>query len=556
MEWIDEIFIQHSPIQATVILAIIIALGTALGKLRVAGISLGATFVFFVGILAGHLGLSIDPGMLSFAQSFGLVLFVYEVGLEVGPGFVRSFLGSGVRLNVLSTANVLLGTLLAVGLAYALSIPMAQMAGILCGAVTNTPALAAAQQTLSQLGINAAETALGCAVTYPLGVVGVILAMVLLNKLTMVRQASQRTPKESTAAPYIATFLVKNPACDGMKVRDIAGLTPSKFIISRVWRDDTMPQSPTGDSVLRINDHLMVVTEEKYLPQLTMLFGVQDKSENWNSGNVNWDAIDGQLLSRNIVITSSEINGRKLGSLRLHNRYQVNISRINRMGLHLLAMPDLTLQYGDRITVVGTADALEKVEAEMGGKVGSLKDPNLASIFVGITLGLMLGYLPIAVPGMTVPVRLGLAGGPIIAGILMGAYGARFRLRTYTTRSANLMLRGVGISLYLACLGLSSGEHFIETVMRPEGLMWVGLGFVITIVPVILTAVWCFKVEKMDVGTTYGMLCGSMANPMALTYASDSVEGDAPVVSYATVYPLGMFLRVILIQVLLLVLLV
>ena len=554
MSLINEIFIEHSPLQATVIVAIIIALGTALGKLRVEGVSLGATCVFFVGILAGHLGFSIAPEVLNFAQSFGLVLFVYEVGLEVGPGFVHSFLGSGIRLNVLSTVNVLLSTLLAVALAYALSIPMPQMAGILCGAVTNTPALAAAQQTLSQLGIDAAGTALGCAVTYPLGVVGVILAMALLNKMAMVRRAAERKAVENTASPYIATFLVKNPACDGMKLRDIVTLTASKFIVSRVWRGDSAPQSPTGDSVLRINDHLMVVTEEKYLAQLTMLFGVQDTTENWNRSDVNLDTLDGQLLSRNMVITSSEINGRKLGSLRLHNRYQVNISRINRMGLQLLAMPDLTLQYGDRITVVGRAEALEKVEAEIGGKVGSLKDPNLASIFVGITIGLMLGCLPIVVPGMSVPVRLGLAGGPIIAGILMGAYGARFRLRTYTTRSANLMLRGVGISLYLACLGLASGQHFIETVMRPEGLLWVALGFVITVVPVVIMAVWCFKVEKMDVGTTYGMLCGSMANPMALTYASDSVEGDAPVVSYATVYPLGMFLRVVIIQLLLLLL--
>lgn len=555
MEWINEIFINHSPIQATVILAIIIALGTALGKVRVAGISLGATFVFFVGILAGHLGFSIEPGMLTFAQSFGLVLFVYEVGLEVGPGFVHSFLGSGIRLNMLSTANVFLGTLLALGLAFLMNVPISDMAGILCGAVTNTPALGAAQQTLEQLGIDASGAALGCAVTYPLGVVGVILAMALLNKLALVRKASERPAEENTATPYIATFLVKNPACDGMKLKDLAKLTKAKFVISRVWRNESSAESPTGETELRINDHLMVVTEEKFLGQLTLLFGAQDKSENWNRNDVNWDNLDGKLLSRKMVITRSEINGRKLGSLRLHNRYQVNVSRVNRMGLHLLATPNLTLQYGDRITVVGTAEALEKVEEEMGGKVGSLKDPNLASIFVGITLGLMLGCIPILVPGMSLPVRLGLAGGPIISGILMGAYGARLRLRTYTTRSANLMLRGVGLSLYLACLGLASGEHFIETIMRPEGFLWVGLGFFITVIPVILMAVWCLKMERMDVGTTYGMLCGSMANPMALSFANDCTEGDAPSVSYATVYPLGMFLRVVIIQLLLLMLL-
>lgn len=552
MDWINEIFITPSPIQATVVLAIIIALGTAFGKIKVAGISLGATFVFFVGILAGHLGFSIDHNMLVFAQSFGLVLFVYEVGLEVGPGFVRSFLGSGIKLNVLSVVNVLLGTVMAIGLAYALSVPIQDMAGILCGAVTNTPALAAAQQTLSQLGVDASSAALGCAVTYPLGVVGVILAMAFLNKLTLTKNANKKPMGEGTAQPYVATFLVKNPACDGMILSEVAKLTPAKFIISRIWRDDNPADSPTGDTPLKINDHLMVVTEEKFLPQLTLLFGLQDKSENWNRQGVNWDHIDGTLISRKIVISRSEINGRKLGSLRLHNRYRVNVSRINRMGLHLLATPDLRLQYGDRLTVVGTAENLEKVEAEMGGKVATLKDPNLASIFVGITLGLMLGCIPIFVPGVSLPVRLGLAGGPIIAGILMGAYGARLRLRTYTTRSANLMLRGIGLSLYLACLGLDSGQHFIETVMRPEGALWIFLGFVITVVPVLLMAVWCLKIEKMDVGTTYGMLCGSMANPMALTYANDCVEGDAPSVSYATVYPLGMFLRVVIIQILLL----
>ena len=552
MEWINEIFITPSPIQATVILAIIIALGTALGKVRVAGISLGATFVFFVGILAGHLGFAIDHEMLVFAQSFGLVLFVYEVGLEVGPGFVRSFLGKGIKLNVLSIINALVGTAMAVGLAYAFSIPFSDMAGILSGAVTNTPALAAAQQTLSQLGVEASGAALGCAVTYPLGVVGVILAMAFLNKLALTKNAPQSPKSDNTAQPYIASFLVKNPACDGMKLVDVAKLTPAKFVVSRIWRNDTPADSPTGDTALAANDHLMVVTEEKYVPQLTVLFGQQDKSEDWNRQDVNWDNLDGQLLSRKIVVTRSEINGRKLGSLRLHNRYRVNVSRVNRMGLHLLATPNLTLHYGDRLTVVGTAENLEKVETEMGGKVATLKDPNLASIFVGISIGLMLGCIPIFVPGVSLPVRLGLAGGPIIAGILMGAYGAHLRLRTYTTRSANLMLRGVGLSLYLACLGLDSGQHFMETVLRPEGALWIGLGFVITVVPVLLMAVWCLKWGKMDVGTTYGMLCGSMANPMALTFANDCVDGDAPVVSYATVYPLGMFLRVVVIQILLL----
>lgn len=554
MDWINEVFILPSAVQATVILAIIIALGTALGKIKVAGISLGATFVFFVGIMAGSLGFDIDPQMLKFAQSFGLVLFVYEVGLQVGPGFFSAFKGVGIRLNILSTANILLGTLLAVVLAYAADIPLADMAGILSGAVTNTPALAAAQQTLTQLGIDAGSSALGCAVTYPLGVVGVILAMALINKLPIAKRANH-LPQEDSKEPYVATFQVKNPACDHMRLEDVAKLTPAKFVVSRIWSEGQPAEAPDGKTELQINDRLMVVTEEKSIAQLTMLFGLQEKNEDWNRKGVDWDSIDGQLISKKIIVTQSSVNGRKLGSLRLHNRYRINVSRVGRMGLNLLATPNLTLQYGDRLTVVGRQEDIEKVEAELSSSNHTLKDPNLASVFVGITLGLMLGCIPIFVPGVSLPVRLGLAGGPIIAGIMMGAYGARLHLRTYTTRSANLMLRGVGLALYLACLGLDSGDHFIETMLRPEGLLWIGTGFMITIVPVLLIALWCLHWGKMDLGTTYGMLCGSMANPMALTYANDNVEGDAPAVSYATVYPLGMFLRVVIIQILLLFLL-
>ncbi|MBR3541345.1 MAG: putative transporter [Bacteroidales bacterium] len=554
MNWLNELLILHSPIQATVVLACIIALGTALGKIRVAGISLGATFVFFVGIMAGSLGFAIDPQMLKFAQSFGLVIFVYEVGLQVGPGFFVTFKGEGIRLNAISTVNVLLGTAMAFGLAYACSVPIADMAGILSGAVTNTPALAAAQQTLDQLGIDSRSSALGCAVTYPLGVVGVILAMAFLNKLRIAQQANH-PPQDDGKEPYFATFQLKNPALFDQKVKDIVNLTPAKFIISRIWRDADTTVTPVGETSLKADDRLMVVTEEQYIPQLTVLFGLQDKSQDWNRKDVDWDHLDGQLISKKIIITQSSINGRKLGSLRLHNRYKLNVSRVGRMGLNLLATPNLVLQYGDRLTVVGRAEDIAKAEAELGNANQSLKDPNLASIFVGITLGLMLGSIPIFVPGVNLPVRLGLAGGPIIAGILMGAYGSRLHLRTYTTRSANLMLRGVGLSLYLACLGLDSGPDFISTMLRPEGALWIFLGFLITVIPVLLIAFWCLKWGKMDLGTIYGTLCGSMANPMALTYANDSVEGDASAVSYATVYPLGMFLRVIIIQVLLLFLL-
>jgi len=551
MDYLHEIFFQHSAIQATIILAIIIALGTALGKVKVWGISLGATFVFFVGILAGSLGFSIDGQMLHFAQSFGLVLFVYEIGLQVGPGFFSAFRGVGVKLNVIGSINILLGTALALALAYLANVPISDMAGILSGAVTNTPALAAAQQTLSQLGVDASSSALGCAVTYPLGVVGVILAIVFLNKLPLAKRADH-LPKDEGKEPYIATFQLKNPACFGMKLQDVAKLTPASFVISRIWSQGQPPQAPDGRTELQADDRLMVITEEKYIPQLTVLFGLQEKGEDWNRKDVDWDHLDGQLISKQVVITRSSANGRKLGSLRLHNRFRINVSRVGRMGLTLLATPNLVLQFGDRLTIVGRAEDIAKAAEELSSSTHVLKDPNLASIFVGITLGLMLGCIPIFIPGVSLPVRLGLAGGPIIAGILMGAYGARFHLRTYTTRSANLMLRSVGLSLYLACLGLDSGVSFIDTLLRPEGVLWIGLGFLITVVPTLLVALCSLKWTDLDLGSLYGALCGSMANPMALNYASDCIEGDAPSVSYATVYPLGMFLRVVIIQVLLL----
>lgn len=551
MGYIQEILINHSAIQATIVMAMIIALGTALGKIKVAGISLGATFVFFVGIMAGSMGFSIDPDMLAFAQSFGLVLFVYEIGLQVGPGFFSSLRGTGVRLNILCIANIIIGTALAVALAYACNVPMSDMAGIMSGAVTNTPALAAAQQTLSQLGVDASSAALGCAVTYPLGVVGVILVMAVINKLPIGKRANH-LPQDNGKETFIATFQVKNPACFGQQVKDVVNLTPAPIVISRIWRQSGDVVSPEGVTILQENDRLVVLTEEKCLDQLTMLFGVREKNEDWNRKDIDWDHLHDGFVSKTVIVTQSKVNGHLLGSLRLSHRYHVNVSRVGRMGLHLLATSKIRLQYGDRLTVVGREKDIARVEAELGNAKNTLQDPNLASIFVGITLGLMLGCIPVFVPGMSLPVRLGLAGGPIIAGILMGAYGARVHLRTYTTRSSNLMLRGVGLSLYLACLGLASGDKFVDTLLRPEGMMWIFLGFLLTVVPVIITATWCLVKEKMDLGSIYGMICGSMANPMALSYANDNVEGDAPSVSYATVYPMGMFLRVLIIQVLVL----
>ncbi|MDE6392032.1 MAG: putative transporter [Muribaculaceae bacterium] len=553
MDWLQTVFVDHSPVQAVVVLSIIIAVGLGLGKIGMKGITLGVTWVFFVGILAGHLGFSIDPAMLAYAESFGLVLFVYELGLKVGPGFFSSFRTGGVRLNLLGFATVLLGTALAVGLSFAVGVPMSDMVGILCGATTNTPALGAAQQALQQIGLSANGAALSCAVTYPLGVVGVILAMITVRKLFVRAKDISAEEHEGENQTFIATFLVHNPAVFGLTVREAAALVHPKFVISRLWRNGEV-SVPTSDTMLQENDRILVITTGKDLPHLTVLFG-EHESRDWNTGNIDWNKIDSSLTSREIVVSRPEINGRKLGSLKLRNTYGINITRVMRSGVRLLATPGLVLQLGDILTVVGKKQQIEKVGKVVGNTVSKLNDPNLAAIFIGMVLGLLLGSVPIVIPGMSTPVRLGLAGGPIVVGILIGRFGPSFHLVTYTTRSANLMLRGIGLSLYLACLGLSAGANIMETLTGGDGWVWIGLGFLITVLPVAVMGVVAMRWGRLDFGSACGMLCGAMANPMALNYANDTLPGDNPAVSYATVYPLAMFSRVVIAQLLVMLLL-
>lgn len=550
MDWLYSLFVEHSALQAVIVLSLISAIGLGLGRVRVCGISLGVTFVFFTGILSGHFGLSIDPQMLNYAESFGLVLFVYALGLQVGPGFFSSFRQGGVQLNLLAIGVVLVGTLLAVLGSYACGISLPDMVGILCGATTNTPALGAAQQTLKQLGLETSTPALGCAVTYPLGVVGVILAILLMRKVMVRKEDLEVKEKENENKTYIAAFQVHNPAIFNMSIKEIGALKNyPKFVISRLWRDGNV-SIPISDKVIKEGDRLLVITSEKNAPALTVLFGEQEHTD-WNKEDIDWNAIDSQLISQRIVVTRPELNGKKLGSLHLRNHYGINISRVYRSGVQLLATAELTLQLGDRLTVVGEAASIHNVEKVLGNAIKSLKEPNLVAVFVGIILGLALGAVPISIPGISAPVKLGLAGGPIIVGILIGTFGPRMHMVTYTTRSANLMLRALGLSLYLACLGLDAGAHFFETVFRPEGALWIAVGFALTVIPVLIVGVVAFKWAKVDFGSVTGMLCGSMANPMALNYANDTIPGDNPSVAYATVYPLCMFIRVIIAQVLL-----
>ncbi len=551
MNWFESLFFEQSALQAVCVISVIIAVGLGLGKIRICGISLGVTFVFFTGIFAGHLGLAVNSDMLKYAEDFGLMLFVYELGLKVGPGFFSSLRKGGFELNLLSLGLVLLGTVTAVALSYGFDIPMCDMVGILSGATTNTPSLGAAQQSLTQLGLSADGAALSCAVTYPLGVVGVILAFVLVRRFVARKSDYEPHTQNDADQTFVAEFKVVNPGVENLTLRQVQSLVDAQFVVSRIWHDDNV-SIPGPDDVLHAGDRVLVVINEVDLTKFTVLFGERSDTD-WNSPNIDWDSVDKSLVSRIISVSKPALNGRKLGSLRLRNHYGINITRVTRSGVRLLANPGLVLQLGDRLTIVGETDAVNQVEELVGNSVSDLKDPNLTAIFIGLVLSLIVGSIPIMVPGVSVPITLGLAGGPIVVGILIGRYGPQFHLVTYTTRSANLMLRGIGLSLFLACLGLEAGANFFDTIMRGNGLLWIAAGFVITLVPSLSATIASMRIWHLDFGTSAGMVSGAMANPMSLTYVNDTLKGDDASVAYATTYPLSMFVRVVIAQLLVIV---
>lgn len=548
MDWLNNLFNIHSSIQTIVVVSLIIAGGLAFGKIKIMGISLGISFVFFVGILAGHMGFSVDSVVLDYVETFGLSMFVYCLGLHVGPNFFGSLRHEGMQQNVWSLIIIIAGTLFSLLLIPLTGINLPNMVGILCGATTNTPALGAATQALEHVGLPSGTVALATAVTYPLGVLGVIIAMVVLRKCCVKPEHLTPQSNDNHDHTYIAQFEVVNPAVGHKRIADISHMTHLKFIISRIWRNSQVIL-PTGDTVLEPNDSLLVVTNREDEPAMEMLFG-RRVNKDWNKDAIDWNHIDTQLESRILVLTRGELNGKRLGDLHLRNSYNVNVSRVIRGDLKLLATRDLRLQYGDRITVVGQHEDINHVESYFGNSIRVLNEPNIGSIFIGIIVGLAIGIIPIQLPGMESSVRLGIAGGPIIMGIIVGALGPKLKLNSYTTVSASLMLRKLGLSLYLACLGLDAGKHFFSTVVQPQGLIWVGVGFLVTVVPLLVVGLIALRLRKFDFGTLCGILCGSMANPMALGYANDTIQGDSPSISYASVYPLGMFLRVIIAQVL------
>ncbi|MBF1645141.1 MAG: putative transporter [Prevotella sp.] len=548
MDWINGLFSIPSALQGVVVISLICAVGLGLGKIKFAGISLGVAFVFFFGIAVGSLGLKVDDQMLNYCETFGLVIFVYTLGLHVGPNFFGSFRHEGTSFNIWSLAVIILGTAMAIALTYIMKVPMSDMIGILCGATTNTPALGAGQQALQHVGVSGARAALATAVTYPLGVVGVIFAMIFIRKFFVKPSDLEVKSSSSDDHTFIGQFVVVNPAINGKYIADIAQGTHRKFIISRIWRGDEVIV-PKGTTELKTNDNLLVATKKEEVPAMELLFGKRVERD-LNKEQVDWNHLDSKVESRVIVLSKSVLNGKRLGQLHLRDAYNVNVSRVLRSDIKLLATEDLVLRYGDRLTLVGQPEAIDHAEKFLGNSVKTLNEPNLAIIFLGMLLGLALGTIPFTLPGMDSPIHLGIAGGPIIMGILIGAFGPRFHFIAYATRSASLMLRKLGLALYLACLGLDAGKDFLATVVRPEGLLWIGLGFVLTVLPVIIVGVVALRMKKFDFGTICGILCGSMANPMALGYANDTVNGETSNISYATVYPLGMFIRVIIAQVL------
>ena len=559
MHWLSELFLQPGYLQVVAILAIICAIGLALGEIKCKGVQLGVTFVFFAGIVMGDIlerfGVQTDWRMISLAQNFGLILFVYALGVQVGPGFFPSLKKGGIKLNLYGLLTIAATTLSAIGVYAFTRASFPDAMGLLCGAATNTPMLGAAQQSLldvhPDMTAQASQMAKACAVGYPFGVIGVMAALIVMNLLARETDKSRQT--DQSGDTYVAEFHISNPAIFGKNLAELSRLTPKHLIISRVYREGKVT-IPSSSTVLLKDDHILAVLNRADLETFKLLFGEQDNID-WNRPDIDWNSIDSSgLVSRHVVVTKHHLNGVKIGSLHLRNSFDINITRVNRAGIQLVAYPGLRLQLGDRLTVVGSEDAINKVSEILGNQQKELRTPNLVAIFIGIFFGVLLGSIPIFIPGMSTPVKLGIAGGPIIVGILMGAFGPRIHLSTYTTRSANMMLRQMGIVIYLACLGLSSGAGFFGTVFCAQGLMWVAASLFIAMVPVLLCGYIASRAGKLDYASNAGMLCAAMANPIALTYANANSDEKEASEAYATVYPLSMFVRVISAQILMLLL--
>ncbi|MBP3517329.1 MAG: putative transporter [Parabacteroides sp.] len=555
MNWINDLLWGEGIGHSILLLSFVIAAGIQLGKIKVFGVSLGITLVLFVGIILGHFGFTINHNVIHFFKEFGLILFVYSVGMQVGPGFFSSFKQGGITLNMLACGIVFLGVVTAIILHYVTGIPMPTMVGILSGAVTNTPGLGAAQQAFSDMhGVADNTIALGYAVAYPLGVIGIILSIILIKYIFRINfdkeneQLNNEDASHTNEAKPIS-LVVKNPAIFNKTVAELSNLLEHRdFVISRIWRDSNKQiEIASANTLLQENDKVFVITTETDAETIKTFIGEEIDME-----RKQWIRMESQFINRRILITKPELNGKRLGQLKLRKLYGINITRISRAGMDLVAKPGLTLQVGDRVNVVGTETAVGNVEKVLGNSMKRLNEPNLITIFIGIALGIVLGSIPITFPGIPQPVKLGLAGGPLIVAILVSRFGYHYKLITYTTQSANLMLREVGITLFLACVGISAGDGFVDTIVNNGGFAWIGYGFIITFVPLMIIGCIGRYFCKVNYFTLMGLIAGSTTDPPALAYSNATAGNDAPSVGYATVYPLTMFLRVLTAQLLIL----
>lgn len=539
----------NESIASTLVLySFVIAAGIYIGKLKFFGVSLGVTFVLFVGILMGHLGYVVNDNILKFVREFGLILFIFSIGLQVGPGFFSSFKKGGMRLNFLAVLIIALNVLIVLGIYFFGNVnDINALVGVMSGAVTNTPGLAAAQQTVSQMYQSPEQANLmasGYAAAYPLGVVGIILSMFVIKGIFRISTDSEikkieEDQENSQLKPYILTVEVKNDLIDGRTLLQLHDVIQCNFVVSRSMSSDDVITIPKSSTQIHVGDRLLIVCSAVDVSRFTAVLGPQVK--------VDWESTPTPVFSRRILITKSEYNGVALGSLRLHNGYKLNATRVNRAGVDLLASPNLRLQMGDRLTVVGNLDDIDRLAARLGNSMKRLNQPNLITIFVGIILGIILGSVNLGF-GM----KLGLAGGPLVVAILLSRFGYKAKLITYTSSSASLLLRELGICMFLASVGISAGKGFANAVFNTTGMWWVIWGFVITVVPLIIVGFIARGRDKINFLTIMGLFSGGCTDPPALAYANNSTSNDAPAVAYSTVYPLTMFLRVVAAQALIL----
>ena len=552
MDWLQNLFTDENSIAHIVLLySFVIAVGVLLGKIKIFGVSLGVTFVLFTGIVCGHFGFTGNTQILTFLQDFGLILFVFCIGLQVGPSFFSSFKKGGVAMNLIAIGIVCLNVAVALGLYYGLNgrIELPMMVGILCGAVTNTPGLGAANEALSQLSYNGPQIAMGYACAYPLGVLGIIGSIIAIRYICRVnlKKEEEASAREEAANPHLTPRMmhleVHNEALEGKTLLQVKDFMGRDFVCSRILQNGHV-SIPNRDTVFHIGDQLFVVCAEDDAEAIIAFIGPKIE--------VDWEKQDTPMVSRRILITQPKMNGKQLGEFHFSSMYGVNVTRVNRSGMDIFASRNLTLQVGDRVMVVGAQDAVERVAGLMGNSLKRLDHPNIVTIFVGIFLGILFGSLPIAFPGIPTPVKLGLAGGPLIVSILIGRFGYKMKLVTYTTMSANLMLREIGIALFLASVGIKAGANFVSTVVDGDGLLYVGCGFLITVIPLLIMGAVARFHYKMNYFMLMGLIAGSNTDPPALAYSNQTAGNNAP--AYSTVYPVSMFLRILTAQLLILIL--